>query len=376
MPNDLYAIYNRYTSRTLFFKYCATATLTHRLTRRLSLFTLKKCLTRPQGRIFSLVNSIYFGGETLEEVKSTVTFLARSGIGCVLDYAVEGENEEVQFDKAVENTLRLIEMSQQTDSLPFVVIKPSSLGSVAVYARQSEESLLDEASASAWSRIVARFSHLFDYACSHGVRVMVDAEQTAIQPAVDRLVLDMMREFNRDSAVITLTLQFYLKDQLRFLDECYQRACQDNFVLGVKVVRGAYLEEEKRVNGGERCFATKEETDRSYNAAVDYIAQRLDRISPFFATHNEESLALIMKIESLRAGCTWIGQLYGLGDHITYSLLQTGFRVCKYLPYGPLDKSLPYLLRRIEENAIASATFKKENKLLQKELLRRLVGGR
>ncbi|MEH0834367.1 carbapenem biosynthesis protein CarD, partial [Pectobacterium cacticida] len=234
----------------------------------------------------------------------------------------------------------------------------------------------DEASASAWSRIVARFSHLFDYACSHGVRVMVDAEQTAIQPAVDRLVLDMMREFNRDSAVITLTLQFYLKDQLRFLDECYQRACQDNFVLGVKVVRGAYLEEEKRVNGGERCFATKEETDRSYNAAVDYIAQRLDRISPFFATHNEESLALIMKSESLRAGCTWIGQLYGLGDHITYSLLQTGFRVCKYLPYGPLDKSLPYLLRRIEENAIASATFKKENKLLQKELLRRLVGGR
>ncbi len=375
MPNDLYAIYNRYTSRTLFFKYCATATLTHKLTRRLSLFTLKKCLARPQGRLFSLVNSIYFGGETLEEVQSTATFLARSGIACVLDYAVEGENDETQFDKAMENTLRLIEMSQQTDSLPFVVIKPSSLGSAAVYARLSEGLALDEISASAWSRIVARFSHLFDYARSHGVRVMVDAEQTAIQPAVDRLVLDMMREFNRDSAVITLTLQFYLKDQLRFLDECYQQACQDNFLLGVKVVRGAYLEEEKRANGGVRCFATKQETDRSYNAAVDYIAQRLDRIAPFFATHNEESLALIMKNESLRAGRTWVGQLYGLGDHITYSLLQTGFRVCKYLPYGPLDKSLPYLLRRIEENAVASATFKKENKLLQKELLRRLVGG-
>ncbi|WP_409158723.1 carbapenem biosynthesis protein CarD [Pectobacterium sp. B2J-2] len=375
MPNDLYAIYHRYTSRTLFFKYCATATLTHRLTRRLSLFTLKKCLARPRGRLFSLVNSIYFGGETLEEVQSTATFLARSGIACVLDYAVEGENDETQFDKAMENTLRLIEMSQQTDSLPFVVIKPSSLGSVAVYARQSEGLTLDEASASAWSRIVARFSRLFDYARSHGVRVMVDAEQTAIQPAVDRLVLDMMCEFNRDSAVITLTLQFYLKDQLRFLDECYQRACQDNFLLGVKVVRGAYLEDEKRVNGGIRCFATKQETDRSYNAAVDYIAPRLDRIAPFFATHNEESLALIMASDSLRAERTWVGQLYGLGDHITYSLLQTGFRVCKYLPYGPLDKSLPYLLRRIEENAVASATFKKENKLLQKELLRRLVGG-
>ncbi|WP_174870924.1 carbapenem biosynthesis protein CarD [Pectobacterium polaris] len=375
MHNDLYAIYNRYTSRTLFFKYCATATLTHRLTRRLSLFTLKKFLARPRGRLFSLVNSIYFGGETLEEVQSTATLLARSGIACVLDYAVEGENDETQFDKAMENTLRLIEMSQQTDSLPFVVIKPSSLGSVTVYARQSEGLALDEVSASAWSRIVARFSHLFDYARSHGVRVMVDAEQTAIQPAVDRLVLDMMREFNRDSAVITLTLQFYLKDKLRFLDECYQRACQDDFILGVKVVRGAYLEEEKRVNGGERCFATKQETDRSYNAAVDYIAQHLDRIAPFFATHNEESLALIMKSEPLRAKHIWVGQLYGLGDHITYSLLQTGFRVCKYLPYGPLDKSLPYLLRRIEENAVASATFKKENKLLQKELLRRLVGG-
>ncbi|WP_224554573.1 proline dehydrogenase family protein [Pectobacterium versatile] len=375
MPNDLYATYNRYTSGTLFFKYCATAVLTHKLTRRLSLFILKKCLTRPQGWLFSLINSIYFGGETLEEAQSTATLLARAGIASVLDYAVEGENDEVQFDNAMENTLRLIEMSQQTDSLPFVVIKPSSLGSVAVYTQQSEGLALDNASASAWLRIVARFSHLFDYARTHGVRVMVDAEQTAIQPAVDCLILKMMCKFNCDSAVITLTLQFYLKDQQRFLAEYYQQACQDDFMLGVKVVRGAYLEEEKKVNGGERCFATKQETDRSYNAAVDYIAQRLDRIVPFFATHNEESLAIIMKSKPLRAGRIWVGQLYGLGDHITYSLLQTGLRVCKYLPYGPLDKSLPYLLRRIEENAVATATFKKENKLLRKELLRRLVGG-
>ncbi|MFP1981868.1 proline dehydrogenase family protein [Lonsdalea quercina] len=375
MHNDLRAIYSRYTAGTLFFKYCASAALTHRLTRRLSLFILKKCLARPPGRLFLRVNSIYFGGETLEAVHSTATSLARAGIASVLDYAVEGENDETQFDNAMENTLRLIKMSQHTDTLPFVVIKPSSLGSVSVYARQSKGLALDEASAQAWSCIVARFSHLFDYARSHGVCVMVDAEQTEIQPAVDRLVLEMMREFNCDKAVITLTLQFYLKDQLRFLDECHQRACQYDFIFGVKVVRGAYLEEEKRVNGGERCFSNKQETDDSYNAAVNYIAQRLDRIAPFFATHNEDSLALIMKNEALRAARIWVGQLYGLGDHITYSLLQTGFRVCKYLPYGPLDKSLPYLLRRIEENAVASATFKKENRLLQKELLRRLARG-
>ena len=375
MHNELSAIYNRYTSGTLFFKYCATASLTHKLTRRLSLFTLKKCLARPRGRLFSLINNIYFGGETLAEACSTATVLARAGIACVLDYAVEGESDETQFDKAMKNTLLLIDVSRQTDTLPFVVIKPSSLGNVSVYAQQSDGLALDEASTQAWLRIVARFLLLFDYARSHGVSVMVDAEQTKIQPAVDQLVLGMMREFNRDSAVITLTLQFYLKDQLRFLDECYQKACQYGFIFGIKVVRGAYLEEEKRVNGGERCFSTKQETDDSYNAAVDYIAQRLDRIAPFFATHNEDSLALIMKSEPLRAARIWVGQLYGLGDHITYSLLQTGSRVCKYLPYGPLDKSLPYLLRRIEENAVASATFKKENKLLQKELIRRLAGG-
>ncbi|WJV52618.1 proline dehydrogenase family protein [Prodigiosinella aquatilis] len=375
MNKDLAIIYKRYSSSELLFKYLSTKTLTHKLTRKFSLLFLKKYLSRPKGKLFSLINDIYFGGQTLDEVKQTAVNLAQAGISSILDYAVEGENDEAQFDSAVENTLRLIDMSQKMESIPFVVIKPSSLGRSAIYARQSRASVLNASSDEEWARIEARYHRIFEYAEAHNVRVMVDAEQTAIQPAVDRLVLNMMRVFNVKTATITLTLQFYLKDQLRLLDEYYQEACLYDFVLGVKVVRGAYLEEEKKVNGGVCCFSTKQATDCSYNAAIDYISPRLDRISPFFATHNEDSLSRIMKSEVLHAHQVWVGQLYGLGDHITYSLSCMEFRVCKYLPYGPLDKSLPYLLRRIEENAIATATFKKENKLLQKELLRRLAGG-
>ncbi|WJY16310.1 proline dehydrogenase family protein [Pectobacteriaceae bacterium CE90] len=245
MNKDLAIIYKRYSSSELLFKYLSTKTLTHKLTRKFSLLFLKKYLSRPKGKLFSLINDIYFGGQTLDEVKQTAVNLAQAGISSILDYAVEGENDEAQFDSAVENTLRLIDMSQKMESIPFVVIKPSSLGRSAIYARQSRASVLNASSDEEWARIEARYHRIFEYAEAHNVRVMVDAEQTAIQPAVDRLVLNMMRVFNVKTATITLTLQFYLKDQLRLLDEYYQEACLYDFVLGVKVVRGAYLEEEK-----------------------------------------------------------------------------------------------------------------------------------
>lgn len=141
------------------------------------------------------------------------------------------------------------------------------------------------------------------------------------------------------------------------------------------MVRGAYLEAEKSSGDARLCFTDKSDTDASYGEAIDYISHRLDVIYPFFATHNEHSMNLIMQNERLNAAHVWTGQLYGIGDHITSSLQSMDFRVCKYLPYGPVDKSMPYLLRRIEENAVSPETFSKESPLLCRELWRRLSQG-
>ncbi|XTZ37433.1 proline dehydrogenase family protein [Salmonella enterica] len=367
------SIYARYTTGEIAFKFFTTMLLTNNLTRKSSLHFIKKCLGSPTNRLLSLLNGIYFGGETLLQAKSTAAKLAQAGISCVLDYAVEGEADEQHFIDTLANTIELIDMATTTQNIPFVVIKPSSLGAANIYSKKSNGMVMTNSEQEAWARITGRYSALFEYAHLKGVRMMVDAEQTFVQPAVNALLLEMMRRFNAVKPTITLTLQFYLKDQLRFLEQCYHQACQFNYILGVKIVRGAYLEEEKRGDGSALCYTTKEETDTNYNQAIEFVSTRLERIAPFFATHNEVSVKKIIDNVFLKSADTWIGQLYGLGDHLSYSLNYSGLAVCKYLPYGPLKKSLPYLFRRLEENSIATATFKKENELLRKELFHRII---
>lgn len=329
----------------------------------------------PQGPICRTVNKIYFSGETLHAAKMSADLLALQGVASVLDYAVEGEDEESTFDKALENTLRLIELSSQSDNLPFIVIKPSALGASHIYKLRADTAQEGWCGIE-WQRIKDRYKRIFDTARQFNVKIMVDAEHVLIQNSVNDLIIDFMGTYNTESPLISLTLQFYLKDQMARLKGYYHLACSRKFWLGVKVVRGAYLETEYALNHGEVCFATKEETDNSYNQAISYIAQRMDVIYPMFATHNEVSLKLIMQNDLLSEARVWTGQLYGIADHVTASLRSKNCPVCKYLPFGPASKSLPYLLRRIEENAVSYETFKNENPILRHEIWCRLTGRR
>ncbi|WP_413735078.1 proline dehydrogenase family protein [Sodalis sp. RH21] len=364
-------IYSRYNTSTLIFKYITTNLLTHSITRTFSLRILKRYLACRPAWLLKLIHGIYLGGQSLAEVDLAASRLAQDGVCCAIDYAAEGENNTAHFNLALKNTFQLIDMAARAENLPFVIIKPSTFGNIELYTRMTQRQPLNAEQQIQWRKIVSRYRRIFDRASSRNVNIMVDAEQSWFQPAASRLVLAMMPFYNRHRPLITLTLQCYLRDQMDFLRYCYQQACNYGFHLGLKVVRGAYLEEERRHGGYQPCFAEKWQTDSCYHETIDYIVQRLDRITPFFATHNEESIDRIINHPLLRHHTVWIGQLYGFGDHITYKLLHARLRVCKYLPYGPIHLALPYLLRRIEENAIATPTFKTENRLVKQELSRR-----
>ncbi|WP_027710680.1 proline dehydrogenase family protein [Dickeya chrysanthemi] len=364
------SVFARYRTRTLTFKLLSSALLGNNKTRKIAIYALKKALHISKGTTLKIINGIYFGGETLHQVKNTTSILKEENINSIIDYAIEGENTDSVYNDVMNQTFSLIDLAAENKNIPFVVIKPSSLGSIALYQAITFGKALTPEQSQEWNLVMRRYIDIFDAASEKNVKIMIDAEQSWIQPAVDNFIIEMMKTYNRSYPLLTLTLQFYCKDKLKKLKDYYTQASNDNFHLGIKLVRGAYLEEEKRFNHGY-CFAEKTETDNNYNSAIAFIAEHTDRISPFFATHNERSLELIRQSQTLKKNI-WLGQLYGMGDHITWSLMYEGFSVCKYIPFGPLKKSLPYLLRRIEENAIPSATFVTERKLIRKELHRRM----
>ncbi|WP_038909224.1 proline dehydrogenase family protein [Dickeya oryzae] len=367
---NIESVFARYRTRTLTFKLLSSALLGNNKTRTVSIYALKKALHISRGTVLKLVNGIYFGGETLSQVTHTTSELGRENINSIIDYAIEGENTESIYNDVMSKTFSLIDIAAENKNIPFVVIKPSSLGSIELYRAITLNQNLTPEQRQEWEIVTERYIQIFDAASDKKVRIMVDAEQSWIQPAVDNFIVNMMRKYNQNYPLLTLTLQFYCRDKLGRLKEYYQQACGHHFYLGIKLVRGAYLEEENRISH-DHCFTEKSETDNNYNSAIQFVADHIDRISPFFATHNEHSLALIRQSPTLKENI-WFGQLYGMGDHITWALNHEGFSVCKYVPFGPLKKSLPYLLRRIEENAISSTTFSTERKLIRKELHRRI----
>lgn len=369
------SLYDRYSISELIFKVFINKLLRFSFTKKIAFRLLKGILSNPENTICKMIHKIYFSGTTQHDAQRSAISLFKKGIFSILDYASEGNDDEIAFDTTVENIISNIKSSACLDYVPYIAVKPTSIGAARIYRFKCHENEMDEDSIEAWDRITLRFRRIFDIATCYRVRIMIDAEQTSIQPAVDKLMISMMQTYNRDWPVINLTLQFYLKAQQKKLESYYIQSHKYNFILGLKVVRGAYLEHERNSYGKHLCFNSKHETDESFNKATTYISERLDRIYPFFATHNEVSLEKIMLNDNLRFAKVWTGQLYGMSDHLSYYLVNSDLRVCKYLPYGPIKTSLPYLIRRIEENALAPETFKKENIFLFHEIKCRLTGG-
>lgn len=339
----------------------------------------------------------FVGGETLQETAIVAQKLSAFNVAVILDYGVEGgEDGEAAFEHATEEFIKVIHYAATQPNIPFISIKVTGFSRFSLlekldssvsdhegslmkrYTHAVEQLSQDEKNE--WQRVQKRMLKICTVAAEKKVSVLVDAEETWIQDPVDVLTILMMEQFNRSAVVVYNTIQLYRHDRLKFLKDSLEAAELRNFVLGAKIVRGAYMEKERK-RAIEQTYDSpiqpdKKATDNDYNAAVDFCIKHIDKIATIVASHNEESNLLAARLLQekklpLNHAHIHFSQLYGMSDHITFNLAKAGCSVSKYLPFGPIKDVVPYLMRRAQENSSVAGQTGRELLLIKKELERR-----
>ena len=347
-----------------------------------------------KGLIRASIFKQFVGGETLEETAEVAKTLARYGVGVILDYGVEGKEGEENFDHATREFIRVIRYAGSQPNIPLISIKVTGFARFGLLERLDALSGPDDGykgvvrsdsltaeERDEWGRVVGRMKDICQAAVFAGVGVLVDAEESWIQNTVDALTTQMMEQFNRDGKVVVYnTIQLYRHDRLAFLKGSYETAHERGFLLGAKLVRGAYMEKERKRATAQHYPSpiqpNKEATDRDYNLGVEFCIQHIEDIALIVASHNEYSnllAARLLRERNLPSNHPHIhySQLYGMSDNITFNLAAAGCPVSKYLPFGPIGDVIPYLMRRAQENSSVSGQTGRELGLIQKELKRR-----
>jgi proline dehydrogenase len=293
---------------------------------------------------------------------------------------VEGKESEEDFDTAVPEFIKAIKYAAQNKNIPFISIKITGFAHFALLEKIHADEKLTEEETAAWKRVYNRIDKICRAASENNIMVLVDAEESWIQRPVDDLADAMMAQYNKTEAVVYNTYQLYRHDRLVFLKESFEFATSHGFVLGAKLVRGAYMEKE-RARAAEKGYnspiqADKQRTDIDYDEAANFCLQHLDRIALFVGTHNEGSclkVAKYMQDNNIAATTrrVYFSQLYGMSDNISFNLAHQGYHVAKYLPYGPVKDVLPYLMRRAQENTSVAGQTGRELSLIEKEIARR-----
>ncbi|MEN9323934.1 MAG: Proline dehydrogenase [Bacteroidota bacterium] len=333
-----------------------------------------------EGLIRATVFDHFCGGVSEQDCLPVVDKMYAKQVYSVLDYSVEGKEDEAHFDDALAMTLKIISFAKTRKALPFAVFKPTGFGRIDLYEKVGAKQALTLAEQAEWNRIEARFDQVCQAAHEANVLVLIDAEESWMQDAADALVAQMMEKYNTQKAVVFNTLQLYRWDRMDYLKQLHHTAKEKGFHIGMKLVRGAYMEKEnlraQQLNYPTPICASKEATDQNYNAAVQYMLDHLDTMAVFAGTHNEDSSYLVMNILAQKNisptdARVWFGQLYGMSDNISYNLGAAGFNVAKYLPFGPVREVMPYLIRRAEENTSVAGQTNRELSLIQTERTRR-----
>ena len=322
----------------------------------------------------------FCGGETIDESLNTAQKLGDGGLGTILDYSVEGQEDDDSLDRTRDEILRTISAAQQRKDIPFSVFKPTGLAPVHILEKVSPGAPLGKADARAWESAQGRVLGICQAAHDAGIPVMIDAEDSWYQPAIDALATRMMERFNRERAIVFNTLQLYRHDRLAFLEESFAAAERGGYHLGVKLVRGAYMEKE-RERAAEKGYpspihADKAAVDRDYDDALRFCITHIDRMAVMAGTHNEQSALLLARLMEVRGIArndrrVWFAQLLGMSDNISYNMADAGYNVAKYVPYGPVRAVLPYLIRRAQENTSVAGQMGRELKLIVEERRRR-----
>lgn len=328
----------------------------------------------------------FVGGETLEETKRVCKLLGDYNVQVILDYGVEGKEGEENFDHAADEFIKVINYAATQEKIPFISIKVTGLARFGLLETMNSAPRLrsgihdHEEETEEQDRVYDRMYRICEVAAEKGIGVLIDAEESWIQDPIDRLVIDMMRIFNKEKPVVYNTIQLYRHDRLHFLQMSHRIAKQKGFKMAVKLVRGAYMEKE-RARAAEYGYPSpiqpdKESTDRDYNAAVKYCIDNINEMAVIVASHNEESNLYTTRLLEEKGLAhdhphVHFSQLYGMSDNITFNLAKAGYSVSKYLPFGPIREVIPYLMRRAQENTSVSGQTGRELILVNKELQRR-----
>ena len=322
----------------------------------------------------------FVGGESLKECSLLVRTLEKYNVKVILDYSVEGISTEAYIQHSVEEILKTIELAAIDPNIPFAVFKPTALCSENILEKASTDSLETTIEKEEARMFRYRMEILCRRAFEKNVRIMIDAEDSWYQLYIDDVVNEMMEKYNKDTAIVYNTLQMYHLDRLEYLKILYERSVDKNYYLGIKFVRGAYMEKE-RIRADQKGYTSpilpdKSSTDSSFDEGLRFAISHIDRIHVFNGTHNEESvrlMALLMERNAIAKDderC-FFSQLYGMSDNISFTLAKKGYNVAKYVPYGPVASVLPYLIRRAEENTAIAGQSSRELNLILQEIERR-----
>jgi proline dehydrogenase len=319
----------------------------------------------------------FCGGENEDDCKEIINDLNARHVYSILDYSVEGLENEVSFDETVSRTINLIKLNTN-NNFPFIVFKPTGIGRFDLYEKISSNTNLSDKENIEWSKVKFRYDAICNAALANNVSVLIDAEESWIQSSIDEIYENLILKYNSKKAIVYNTVQSYRIDRLEYIEKLYHSFSTSDVHIGIKLVRGAYMEKERErskvFNYLDPIHKTKKDTDESFNNCMTFMFKNVQLFSVFIGSHNEESnylaLELINKYNIIKDK-VWFSQLYGMSDHITYNLSNQGYNVAKYLPFGPFKGVIPYLFRRAEENTAVEGQTSRELFLYAKEIKRR-----
>lgn len=336
-----------------------------------------------KGLVRGTIYKQFVGGETIDACEATIRQLAKYHVGTILDYSVEGEEEEKAFEACFQELKRTVLRAAGDPAIPFSVFKVTGLGLSSVLEKVSQKEALNAAETEAWERLRGRVMELCTLAATRNVRIFIDAEESWIQPAIDDLALEAMRLHNKAKALVYNTFQMYRHDRRAYFEMLLELSAAEGWHLGGKIVRGAYMEKE-RARAAEKGYRdpiqpNKGSTDRDYDAVLALSVMNADHVAICAGTHNEASSQLLMQLmDNARIDPTderfYFSQLLGMSDNLSFNLAHGGYRVAKYVPYGPVRSVLPYLVRRAQENTSIAGQVGRELAMLKSEKERRAKG--
>lgn len=334
-----------------------------------------------EGIIRKTIFKQFCGGTTINDCEQTTADLFKFGIGTILDYSVEGKTSIEDFEKTTEEIIATILKAKGNPSIPYAVFKVTGISRFGILEKSNDlNTPLNTNEQAELNDVIQRIDRICKAGFENNVPVFIDAEESWIQDSIDRITTSMMEKYNKEKAIVFNTLQMYRHDRLDFLKKAIQQARNENYHYGIKLVRGAYMEKEReraqKMGYPSPIQTNKTNTDLDYNNALQLIIENIDILSLCAGTHNEESSKLLAELISSKGldksdRRLYFAQLLGMSDHISYNLSADKFNVAKYVPYGPINEVLPYLLRRADENTSVAGQTGRELGLLMIEKNRR-----